>query len=92
LNYVKGLVKDESSSFVDEFLDGYLENVDYEKIPNDYIEYIDVFSKKLADELPPVHKKYFCCIDFKENYILPKPSNNPKDLNVLRWKSILKKV
>jgi hypothetical protein len=53
-----------------------LEDVDYEKTPNDYIEYIDVFSKNLAGELPPVHEKYFCCIDFKENYILPKSSKS----------------
>ena len=33
-----------------------------------------MFSEKLADELPPVNQKYFFRIDFKENYILPKPS------------------
>ena len=74
LNYLEGIIKDESSNFDEEFLGKHSEDAGSHKIPSEYMEYAKVFSKKLADELPPVHQKYVCSIDFKENYILSKPS------------------
>ena len=65
------LVEDESTEIVSELLED--EVCREATIPNDYVNFNSVFSKDLAERLPPLDLKYQCEIDFKENTILPKP-------------------
>ena len=65
------IVEDESAELVKEILG---EVMDKSKpIPDEYRDYNSVFSKELAERLPPLNSKYQCEIDLKENAILPKP-------------------
>ena len=74
LKRVQTFQVDESSEFVDEILE--VENIKSKEdvpLPNDYQDFVEVFSKELAEELPPLNNKYQCAIEFKVNAILPKP-------------------
>ena len=64
-------VEDESTEIVSDLLED--EVCREEKFPNDYKNFESVFSKDLAEKLPPLDLKYQCEIDFKENAIFPKP-------------------
>ena len=72
---IVAVVEDESADFVATFLgeDSGTEDKPIVRIPVEYRDYEEVFSEKLADELPPMHSKYQCAIDFKKDAVLPKP-------------------
>ena len=66
--------RDESSEFVEELVNEKKYQGSMSDLPIEYRHFQGVFSNKLAEELQPVHPKYFCEIRFKEGYALPKPS------------------
>jgi hypothetical protein len=65
---------DESTDRVNEFLE-YDTDSPFEtaRIPKMYEEFSDVFSKTIAEELPPLDSKYQCHIRLKDSAVLPKP-------------------
>lgn len=75
IRLLETVVEDGSTEFVKEFLGDLKETKDTiaAKLPSEYSEYAELFSEKIADELPPVHSKYQCCIEFKKDSVLPKP-------------------
>ena len=75
LEIFQEVVEDESTEQVDNFLldDDVDEPDNLEGIPKVYDDFKDVFSKRIADELPPLDSKYQCTIELKDNASLPKP-------------------
>lgn len=72
---MESVVEDESSDFVTTFLNNKTNDVANDittKIPEEYRDYAELFSESLADELPPIHTKYQCAIDFKKDAAIPK--------------------
>lgn len=72
---VQEVQEDESSVIVADILEEqqrHAGNIDIQ-IPKAYQDFAEVFSKKLADVLPPLNNKYQCAIEFKKDSILPKP-------------------
>ena len=75
IGLMESVVEDESSEFVKTFLNNETKEVVNDipaQIPEEYRDYAELFSESLADELPPVHTKYQCAIDFKKDAALPK--------------------
>ena len=72
---MEAVMEDESTEFVRTFLGENKEtwNNMIAKIPVQYRDYAELFSEKLADELPPFHSRYQCAIEFKKDAVLPKP-------------------
>lgn len=62
---------DESSEFLNEFLGE--SKVSECNIPEEYKDFVHVFSEESAKVLPELHSKYQCDIVFKENAKLPVP-------------------
>ena len=70
---VEDVVTDESTDLVDDFLNEETKKRETLRLPEEYQEFQDVFSKELSENLPPLNSKYQCEIDFKDNVVLPKP-------------------